>query len=303
MYPDPNQGQPTPQPQPQPQQYYGQQMASYQQAPQQDQQAAYAYQQQVIAQQAAAKQQYEQQYQHIQQPQQAAPQYEQPLQRPEQYPQAAPEQPQQQFQAQPTQQSAQTSESTSSNDSKKLATFALMLGAVAFVSGFVGIGILLGIGAVYLAVRVIRHNKPGRMRAYVALGLGGLAVILGPIATILFVILMSLQSVQAQASAVTDYEVAATTVVKKAELYNADHQSKTEPKLTYPTYKQLIASKGRSGLDTSIKNVLTEGTTEATSASSPLNYKGCETGLTVSYWDTTSQEATSYIVARPDLCA
>jgi hypothetical protein len=80
-----------------------------------------------------------------------------------------------------------TAAATESNQQKRLAIISLVLGIVGFLTGFLGIGILLGIAAIITGIIALVKKHGGKVMAIIGIVLGSVAFILGPIAFLIFI--------------------------------------------------------------------------------------------------------------------
>jgi predicted lipid-binding transport protein (Tim44 family) len=81
-----------------------------------------------------------------------------------------------------------TAAAPENNQQKRLAIISLVLGIVGFLTGFLGIGILLGIAAIIVGIIALVKKHDDKTKAIIGIVLGSITVILGPIAFTIFAI-------------------------------------------------------------------------------------------------------------------
>ena len=180
--------------------------------------------------------------------------------------------------AQPQMQQQQTQPVVNKSKGLSIATF--VIGLIGFLTGFIGIGILLGIVAVIMGIIALVKHSGGKGFAIAGLILGALAIITGGI--FLAITMVAFNGIQDRAQTTLNKSTA-SVIVKKAEAYHAENS--TPDNDNYPTYQQLLTADGIAKLEEEYKENLHEGGIETVSASKPIAYKGCSAGVSVYYWD------------------
>jgi Tfp pilus assembly protein PilE len=171
--------------------------------------------------------------------------------------------------------------STSVAGSKGLAITALVLGIIGFLTGGIGIGIVLGFIAIILGIISLVKHQPGKGLAITAIVLGALAVVIGGI---LFLITMVAYNGIQERALNASLKSNASLIAKTAEARSISTD-------TYPTYEQLRTSESNYNLSEDAKSQLHQGAKESVTAEKPIAYESCGKGYAVHYWDSRQQSA------------
>jgi len=175
------------------------------------------------------------------------------------------------------------------NQPKGLAIASLVLGILGFLTGWLVIGVLLGLIAVVLGIVSLVKHREGKGLAIAGIITGSIAVIFGGI----FSLITLTAYVGIQDRAKTNALAAnATNIAKSAEVYNANLKA-------YPTYDQLIQSDNVLSLEESVKN-LHEGSKTSVNLNAPIAYESCGKGYAVHYWDDAAQSPVTVSASNYD---
>lgn len=182
--------------------------------------------------------------------------------------------------------------------SSGLAIAALVLGIIGLLTGFLGIGILLGLIAVILGIVSLTTHRGGSGMAIAGISTGGVAVVFGGL--FFLITLTAYGGIQNRAETVLNQSTA-NHIVLQAEAFNAIEGNVKSNH--YPSYDELMAGKVVApGLDADTKAMLHSGPASSVTRERPLAYESCLQGATIYYFDTTDMIVGSVIAGDPEKC-
>ena len=165
-----------------------------------------------------------------------------------------------------------------------LAITAFVLSILGFLTSWIGIGILLALVALVLAIVSLSKRLGGKGLSIAAIVISGLALVSGFI--LLAITIVAYNGIQARAEASANQSTA-YMILKKAEAYNALEGSYSGD--SYPTYQQLTNNNiPEARLDQSITDQLHQGDQASVSQSEPIAYQGCAYGAAVYFYDSSA---------------
>lgn len=186
--------------------------------------------------------------------------------------------------------------------SKGLAIASLVLGILGFLTGFIGIGVLLGLIAVILGtISLVKHGG-GKGFAIAGIITGGIAFLFGGV--LLAITLTAYSGIQDRARSAAN-QVNANSVSRSAEAFNAVSGPSENPDSinNYPTYDELINATDEAKLEEGVASSLHEGDAASVSEAKPVAYQAlCDEGAVVSYWDMTTVSAKKIDIGSPASC-
>lgn len=179
-----------------------------------------------------------------------------------------------------------------------LAIASLVLGIIGLVTGFLGIGILLGIIAAIFGIVSLVTHRGGKGMAIAGISTGSVAAVFGVF--FFMITIVAYGGVQNRAETVRN-ESTAKTIMLRAEAYNAIEG--TLRVNHYPSYDELLADKvPEAALNAESKDMLHEGTAESVSKTNPVAYESCLEGATIYYYDVGAESVLSLTAGNPEKC-
>ena len=216
---------------------------------------------------------------------------------PQNTPQSAPA-PAQQFSPMPTQTPVGPPVSTANptqlapKKSAALSITALVLAILGFVTGFIGIGLVLALISIIIATVALVKRSGGKVMSIISISLSAVTLIFGGIFFLISIVAYG--NIQDRAKDNVN-ATSAATVVKYAEAYNAD-------KSTYPSLSQLTSNTDYVRLPSDIAAKVHEGGTTTVDESGPIAYEGCSSGVYVHYFTSSTSAPKTLEAGNPADC-